>query len=52
VGWPTWPARSNRPLVKCGDGDGIEIDYRVTETEIQVELRGGGRTTRISAPRG
>ena len=34
------------------DGDDIEIDYRVTDTEIQVELRGGGRTTRISAPRG
>ena len=33
------------------DGDGIEIDYRVTETKIQVELRGSGRTTRISAPR-
>ena len=33
------------------DGEGIEIDYRVTETEIQVELRGSGRTTRISAPR-
>ena len=33
------------------DGEGIEIDYRVTETEIQVELRGGDRTTRISAPR-
>jgi len=33
------------------DGDGIEIDYRVTETEIQVELRGGGRTTRVSARR-
>ena len=34
-----------------GDGDDIEIDYRVTETEIQVELRTAGRTTRISAPR-
>ena len=33
------------------DGEGIEIDYRVTETEIQVELRGGGRTTRVSARR-
>ena len=34
------------------DGAGIEIDYRVTETEIHVEIRGGGQTTRISAPRG
>ena len=33
------------------DGEGIDIDYRVTESEIQVELRGGGRTTRISARR-
>jgi len=33
------------------DGNGIEIDYRVTETEIQVELRAAGQTTRISAPR-
>ena len=34
-----------------GDGDDIEIDYRVTETEIQVELRAAGQTTRISGPR-
>ena len=32
-------------------GDGIEINYRLTETEIQVELLSHGRTTQISAPR-
>jgi hypothetical protein len=34
----------------AGGGD-IEINYRVTETEIQVEIRAAGQTTRISGPR-
>ena len=38
-------------LEMLAGGDGIEIDYRVTNTEILVELRGGGSTTSISAPR-
>ena len=35
-----------------GSGDDIKIDYRVTDTEVQVELHGRGRTARLSAPRG
>jgi hypothetical protein len=32
-------------------GSDVVIDYRVTDTEVAVDLTGNGRTLRISAPR-
>ncbi len=34
-----------------GDGGDVEIDYRIDDTEVRVDLNGAGRTVRLSAPR-